>query len=165
MLGGIGILELLVIFGVGLFVIGPERLPETIKTCALWFGRIKRNLLETRQELEQHLGADEIRRELHNEQMLASLEKFRSQADSLKERIDGHLQNSSDVSAQSGTTIDQVHEKHDSDNHVSEQHADASSHHDIQHRHNDRPQDSDDSPHIEQHAGNTSADHPPNNTP
>lgn len=59
----------------GLIVIGPERLPGTIRTCALWIGRIKRSLAETRQELEKQIGADEIRRELHNEQVLHNLKR------------------------------------------------------------------------------------------
>jgi sec-independent protein translocase protein TatB len=65
--------ELLVIAVVGLLVIGPERLPETIRTGMLWLGRIKRTINDTKQEFEQQLGVDEIRRELHNEQIMASL--------------------------------------------------------------------------------------------
>lgn len=70
--------ELLVIGVVALVVIGPERLPEAIKTCALWIGRMKRILAESRTEFEKHIGADEIRRELHNEQIMASLEKLQA---------------------------------------------------------------------------------------
>lgn len=70
--------ELLVIGVVALVVIGPERLPGAIKTCALWIGRMKRILAESRTEFEKHIGADEIRRELHNEQIMASLEKLKS---------------------------------------------------------------------------------------
>lgn len=83
----IGFFELLVIAAVGLFVIGPEKLPETIRTCALWIGRIKRNLLETRHEIEQQLGADEIRRALHNEQVMRNLEKMQDTRSELEARI------------------------------------------------------------------------------
>lgn len=70
--------ELLVIGVVALVVIGPEKLPGAIRTCALWIGRMKRILAESRTEFEKHIGADEIRRELHNEQIMASLEKLQA---------------------------------------------------------------------------------------
>ncbi len=74
-----GIAELFVIAIVGLLVIGPEKLPETIKTCLVWAGKAKRMLNNTRTELEQQLGVDEIRREIHNEEVLASLEALKKQ--------------------------------------------------------------------------------------
>lgn len=83
----IGFLELLIIAIVGLFVIGPERLPTTIRTVALWVGRIKRNLLETRREIEQQLGADDIRRELHNEQVMREWEKMKDVRKELEAQI------------------------------------------------------------------------------
>jgi Tat protein translocase TatB subunit len=69
----IGFFELLLVATVGLIVIGPERLPDTIRTVSLWIGRIKRSLRETRVELEQQLGADDIRRQLHNEEIMQKL--------------------------------------------------------------------------------------------
>lgn len=83
----IGFFELLVIGAVGLFVIGPERLPHTIRTCALWIGRVKRSVLDTRREIEQQLGADEIRRELQNEQVMRNLEKMKDTRAELEMKI------------------------------------------------------------------------------
>jgi sec-independent protein translocase protein TatB len=77
----IGFTEILLIAIISLLVIGPERLPETVRTIALWIGRFKRSLRETRQEIEQQIGADEIRRELHNEEILRNLEKIRTEVD------------------------------------------------------------------------------------
>lgn len=71
----IGFFELLVIGIVSLIVIGPERLPETIRTVSLWIGRLKRSLRETRSEIEKQIGADDIRRQLHNEDIMRSLEE------------------------------------------------------------------------------------------
>lgn len=65
--------ELLVVAIVGLLVVGPEKLPDTIRSSMLWFGRLKRGLNSTRTEFEQQLGLDDIRRELHNEKVLESL--------------------------------------------------------------------------------------------
>lgn len=86
----IGLFELLVVGGVGLIVIGPERLPGAIRTGALWLGRIKRSVLETRRELEQSIGADEIRRELRNEEIMASLEKLKEARAQLEQDIKQH---------------------------------------------------------------------------
>lgn len=83
----ISFFELLVIGVVGLIVIGPERLPGAVRACALWIGRLKRSLSNTRAELEKHIGADEIRRELHNEQVLYNLEKMKDQRRELEARI------------------------------------------------------------------------------
>lgn len=74
----IGFTEILVIATITLIVIGPERLPETVRTVSLWIGRLKRSLRETRREIEQQIGADDIRRELHNEEVMRSLEKIRT---------------------------------------------------------------------------------------
>jgi sec-independent protein translocase protein TatB len=78
----IGFFELLVVAIVALVVIGPERLPETVRSISLWIGRLKRSLRETRSELEKQLGADDIRRQLHNEDVMQSLEKTRRDIES-----------------------------------------------------------------------------------
>lgn len=78
----ISFFELLVCAVVALVIIGPERLPETVRTISLWIGRLKRSLRETRGELEKQLGADDIRRQLHNEEIMESLEKTRREIES-----------------------------------------------------------------------------------
>lgn len=83
----IGFFELLLIAVVGLVVIGPERLPGAIRSGALWWGRLKRSLRETRVELEKQLGADDIRRELHNEEVMRSLEALRESHQDLERQV------------------------------------------------------------------------------
>ncbi len=75
----IGFAALLVIGVLGLLVIGPERLPGTVRTVALWIGRLRRSFSDIRSEIEREVGADEIRRQLHNESVLASLEESKDQ--------------------------------------------------------------------------------------
>lgn len=75
----IGFFELILVAIVGLLVIGPERLPETVRTLALWLGRLRRTVRETRAELEQQIGADDIRRQLHNEEIMRSLNATREE--------------------------------------------------------------------------------------
>jgi sec-independent protein translocase protein TatB len=71
---GISFGELLLIALVALLVLGPERLPGAARTAGLWVGRLKRSFNTIKQEVEREIGADEIRRQLHNENIL-SLER------------------------------------------------------------------------------------------
>ena len=71
----IGFPELVVVSVVALLVIGPEKLPETVRTMSLWIGRIQRSFASIRQEIESEIGADEIRQQLHNESIMKELEE------------------------------------------------------------------------------------------
>ncbi len=66
----IGFTELILIGVVALLVIGPDRLPGAARVAGLWVGRIKRGFNTLKEDVERELGADEIRRELHNEGIL-----------------------------------------------------------------------------------------------
>ena len=66
----IGFTELLLVGIVALLVLGPDRLPGAVRTAGLWIGRIKRSFSAIKAEVEREIGADEIRRQLHNEQIL-----------------------------------------------------------------------------------------------
>lgn len=85
--------ELLVCLVVILIVIGPERLPETVRTIALWIGRLKRSLRETRSEIERQIGADDIRRQLYNEEIMRSLEKTRTEMNQGLQKIEQDINN------------------------------------------------------------------------
>lgn len=75
----IGFGELVICLVVALVVIGPEQLPGTVRTVGLWIGRLKRSLRDTRSEIERQIGADDIRRQLHNEEILQNIEATRRQ--------------------------------------------------------------------------------------
>lgn len=66
----IGFSELLLVGLVALIVFGPERLPGAARTAGLWIGRLKRSFSAIKAEVEREMGADDIRRQLHNEQIL-----------------------------------------------------------------------------------------------
>jgi len=66
----VGFTELLLVGLVALLVLGPERLPVAARTAGLWIGRLKRSLGAIKAEVEREIGADEIRRQLHNERIL-----------------------------------------------------------------------------------------------
>lgn len=66
----IGFAELLIIAVVSLLVIGPERLPGTVRTVMAWVHRLRRGFNEIRMEVEQ---------ELHNDAVMQELKKTGSQ--------------------------------------------------------------------------------------
>lgn len=66
----IGFSELVLVVVIALVVLGPDRLPGAVRTAGLWIGRLKRSFNTLKSEVERELGADEIRRQLHNERIL-----------------------------------------------------------------------------------------------
>ena len=74
----VGFSELLVIAAITLIVMGPERLPETVRTISLWIGRLKQMMSSARRELESEVGMGEIHRQLHNEKILRDLENSKT---------------------------------------------------------------------------------------
>ena len=78
----IGFPELLVIVFVGLLVVGPEKLPQIIKTLTRSFGIIRSYLKEIRSEIEKSVGMDEIRQDLHNEKIMEDLKENKKESNS-----------------------------------------------------------------------------------
>ena len=60
----IGFSELILVGIVALLVIGPERLPETVRTAAMWLNRIRRGFNDIKQEVQQELHNDAVLRDL-----------------------------------------------------------------------------------------------------
>ena len=66
----IGFGELLLVAVISLLVIGPKRMPEAVRTTALWVGRIRRTVTRAYREIEKEVGMDDIKRQLHNEEIM-----------------------------------------------------------------------------------------------
>ncbi len=71
----IGFAELLVIAVIILLVVGPERLPETIRFVSINIAKFRRYWQSTRREIEKDLGLDDLRREIHNAAVMEHLEE------------------------------------------------------------------------------------------
>lgn len=56
----VGFTELVLIGLVALLVVGPERLPELVRTGGRWIGRAQRVARELRSELERDVGTREL---------------------------------------------------------------------------------------------------------
>ncbi|AGI22276.1 Sec-independent protein translocase protein TatB [Pseudomonas sp. MT3] len=91
---GISFSELLLVGLVALLVLGPERLPVAARTAGLWIGRLKRSFNAIKTEVERELGADEIRRQLHNEhilQMEQEAKKLMAPLNDLQSQVENSL--------------------------------------------------------------------------
>lgn len=80
----VGFPELVLIAVVGLLVLGPDRLPEALRTLGLWLGRMRRSFTSVKSEIEKEIGMDEIRRQLHNEAVMEEMKRIETEVRSLE---------------------------------------------------------------------------------
>ena len=76
---------------IALIVLGPERLPSAIKTIAIWLNRFKRSFNDIKATIEQEINADEIRQQIHNENILHSLGETRDALDDLDQQLSSKI--------------------------------------------------------------------------
>ena len=62
---GIDFSEILVIFGIALVVLGPEKLPRLARTIGRWIGRARAMARQFREQLEQEADALQRSADLH----------------------------------------------------------------------------------------------------
>tara|TARA_Y100000992_G_scaffold143211_1_gene95057 strand:- start:1018 stop:1302 length:285 start_codon:yes stop_codon:yes gene_type:complete len=79
----IGFSEILIIATLTLIVMGPNRLPETIKTITLWIGRLRNFINSARSDIENEVGIDEIKKQLHNEKVMQEIARTKAELNSV----------------------------------------------------------------------------------
>jgi len=90
---------------VALLILGPERLPETLRTLGLWMGRLRRSFTAVKTELEKEIGMDDIRRQLHNESVMEEMQRIEAEVQNSLDTEDAAAQNAnSDNSIMPPTT-------------------------------------------------------------
>ncbi len=65
--------ELILVAVISLIVMGPNQIPETVRSVGLWVGRIRQAISSAKRELENEVGMGEIREKLHNEEVLRNI--------------------------------------------------------------------------------------------
>jgi len=63
----IGLLEILVILLVGILVIGPEQLPDFVRSSVKSFTKLQNKLFAFRTSIERDIGAEELKQDIFNE--------------------------------------------------------------------------------------------------
>ncbi|MEE3240161.1 MAG: Sec-independent protein translocase protein TatB [Pseudomonadota bacterium] len=69
----IGLQELFLISIMALIILGPERLPSTMKQIMIWTSKIKNSFNSIKKEFENELDLDSIQQQIHNEKILKEL--------------------------------------------------------------------------------------------
>ena len=70
----IGFLEIIFILVVGLFVIGPSRLPTVFKFVVKIYKRIQKQVSKFKSDLEAEIGTEEIKKDVFNEMRMEELD-------------------------------------------------------------------------------------------
>ena len=83
----IGFSEILIIATLTLIVMGPNRLPETIKTITLWIGRLRNFINSARSDIENEVGINEIKKQLHNEKVMQEIAKTKVELNSVTQDL------------------------------------------------------------------------------
>ncbi|WP_191602078.1 Sec-independent protein translocase protein TatB [Marinomonas algicola] len=60
----IGFSELLIVFIVGLLILGPERLPHAARSAGLWIRKIKRSIGTVQREINEQLDKEELQQKI-----------------------------------------------------------------------------------------------------
>ncbi|MEO0423620.1 MAG: Sec-independent protein translocase protein TatB [Pseudomonadota bacterium] len=84
-----GLFEMLVIFTLGLLVLGPERLPKVARFVGRWVGQARRAVTRMNNEIERELALEEIRRfkEESEAKMRESDQQFRDGLKSVEDSV------------------------------------------------------------------------------
>ena len=69
----IGLQELFLISVMALIILGPERLPSTMKQIMIWASKIKNSFNSIKKEFENEIDLDGIQQQIHNEKILNQL--------------------------------------------------------------------------------------------
>ena len=95
----VGFPELILVSVIALLVLGPERLPEALRTMGLWFGRLRRSFTTVKAEIEREIGMDEIRRQLQNEAVLEDIKRIEDEVRATGEDVANIDRQHSDAAA------------------------------------------------------------------
>ena len=77
----IGFLEITTILILGLVIIGPARLPDLIKGWLKFYKRTQYYITKFKNDLEEDIGTDELKKDVFNEMRMEELEGFEKQKD------------------------------------------------------------------------------------
>ena len=72
----VGFLEIAIILILGLLIIGPKRLPDLIKTILKFYKKIQKQISNLKNDLEEDIGTEEIKKDVFNEMRMEELDLF-----------------------------------------------------------------------------------------
>ena len=86
----ISLFEFFIAAVVALLILGPDRLPVAMRTMGLWIGRLRRSYFQVKTEIEREIGMDEVRRQLHNEQVMEDVRRVEREVRGIGNDLNGN---------------------------------------------------------------------------
>lgn len=86
-MSGIGFWELIILFLIGLIVLGPKRLPQVANQLGEWIGQAKRMTRVMRRQLEEEIELDNPMASLPYEEQNSSKSDLFDTTENLNERL------------------------------------------------------------------------------
>jgi len=86
-MSGIGFWELIILFLIGLIVLGPKRLPQVANQLGEWIGQAKRMTRVMRRQLEEEIELDNPMASLPHEEQKRDKSDFFDTTENLNERL------------------------------------------------------------------------------
>ena len=71
----IGFLEILIIFLIGIIIIGPKRIPDLLKNILKLYKKLETKFNNFKKDIEDDIGTDDIRKDVFNELRMEELEQ------------------------------------------------------------------------------------------
>ena len=71
----IGFLEILIIFLIGIIIVGPKRIPDLLKNILKLYKKLETKFSNFKKDIEDDIGTDEIRKDVFNELRMEELEQ------------------------------------------------------------------------------------------
>ena len=84
---GISSTEFLIILVIALVVIGPQKLPEMIRTIGKWVGKIQHFTRNVKNDLTNEFELNEIKKSLEELKQSSELQKLKSELDNTKSQV------------------------------------------------------------------------------
>ncbi len=72
----VGFLEIAIILILGLLIIGPQRLPDVVKTVLKFYKKVQKQISNLKNDLEEDIGTEEIKKDVFNEMRMEELDLF-----------------------------------------------------------------------------------------
>ncbi|MEZ5582343.1 MAG: Sec-independent protein translocase protein TatB [Candidatus Competibacteraceae bacterium] len=87
----VGLWELMLLFIIGLVVVGPERLPSLARTVGLWINKARRMVSEVRDEVEKELRVEEIKRSIREEESVSEMQQLAKRINSINSDLKNNV--------------------------------------------------------------------------
>ena len=95
----IGFFELVLVAIVALLVLGPERLPHAVRMTGAFVGKIRRMMINVREEFEREVNMAEMQQRLKEQMEKSGLDEARKSVEEMRQQVNDARQDVQNVIA------------------------------------------------------------------